>query len=1066
MTLETEVAALTTATTDLLNEVIDNKDTLTNKVAASAASATASENARDASFVARDGADASKDLAYAYSQDAASAVAYQDLAAIREALSTDTVVDVFIYDTSKDSDGGLWRERCSDLSWYNEPLNTATRGATRKFPAGVGIVAEASTVTFFDLTAGGFPMWMVFNITSLHGSYLQSGGCTSVSAMNGILTVGLSSVGLSCINFLMDTCYRYKSNYITIGGLNTGNFQQRNASNDFIQTEERGLLVNDAVNDIALTVRDDAPIDPKTGLKVPTIAAATNGGISVINGPAGVDTVVDITNGTSRFYAISALPEKFITYDINRKEIVEMGYPLSDYNIITSSDHQVYDQSSIPAIYTTNGHGHNTSYLQYLSKNLVALAKIETGNINTGLTLLAENPESPADGMTNFITKDWQSGWMQGDIKGAWLADTEVGDLDGTELVVNGTFDSDTSGWTDVSIGTATFEYFNNSVRLNRSADILNISKGSQSFSTIPGTRYLVNFDVTAEGSAVAKFRVSTSEGGSDVLDYTSEDGFNSVTFVAVGSVTYINIYPNTTTVTGVIVDNVSITEAVPDRSVNNKALAVKGTITRTPVNTNSELVAYSGFSATDYIEQPYNPDLDFGTGDFSIMGWVNLPSSTNTEYILYRSGAGAIQPRFYINCGYGLISLEIKDGTTTERVTATTNIRGRGYIFFCARRVGRVLSVSVNAVEEDTLISTGVDITNLTGSLRLGVRQDGLYPLTGSIALLRIGAGAPSDEQIAKIYNDEKKLFEANAKCTLPANNVQALDYDKTTDLLMIGTDMGACKFKGLVNVEQDVGVETVGGELVVNGGFDSDVAGWTNQGNWVWDSSGRAYHPLSDVFNMLLAPVAFEIGSSYFISFTLDNVSGTSLRCQVRRADLSPVANPQYPAEDESGQYSFIYTVSEESAYLAFGRNSAGVDVEAYIDNVSIYELTDESITDLDIKSVSINKGANLIGTDSGAFGYSPALNLREELAKDSKVYGFEQTPNWFESIGEDTFKIPYGHKPFSLYEGGLLKREGEAEDYTVTYDGVNYSIQFPPGAGPSHAGMEFCCFTTRSI
>ncbi|HMA77892.1 MAG TPA: hypothetical protein VKP88_02005, partial [Candidatus Paceibacterota bacterium] len=52
--------------------------------------------------------------------------------------------------------------------------------------------------------------------------------------------------------------------------------------------------------------------------------------------------------------------------------------------------------------------------------------------------------------------------------------------------------------------------------------------------------------------------------------------------------------------------------------------LIVNGTITRTKVAPGADLVGYSGFSSTNYLEQPYNPDLDFGTGDFCVMGWVN----------------------------------------------------------------------------------------------------------------------------------------------------------------------------------------------------------------------------------------------------------------------------------------------------------------------------------------------------------------------------------------------------------------------------------------------------------
>ena len=68
---------------------------------------------------------------------------------ILQGISTDildTAVDIFIYDTSKDSDGGEWRNRTQDTSWYNETLNTATRGSRREFPAVAMIVSTSTTV--------------------------------------------------------------------------------------------------------------------------------------------------------------------------------------------------------------------------------------------------------------------------------------------------------------------------------------------------------------------------------------------------------------------------------------------------------------------------------------------------------------------------------------------------------------------------------------------------------------------------------------------------------------------------------------------------------------------------------------------------------------------------------------------------------------------------------------------------------------------------------------------------------------------------------------------------------
>jgi len=120
-------------------------------------------DARDRAEAAADGAEGHADKADQWAQDAKS-VACQDLAAVSKVLSGLTgVVDTFVYDTSRDSDGGAWRHRCQALSWYNEPLNTATRGKTREFPALVLIVLQTNKVLLYDLTDPRAPMWMVFD---------------------------------------------------------------------------------------------------------------------------------------------------------------------------------------------------------------------------------------------------------------------------------------------------------------------------------------------------------------------------------------------------------------------------------------------------------------------------------------------------------------------------------------------------------------------------------------------------------------------------------------------------------------------------------------------------------------------------------------------------------------------------------------------------------------------------------------------------------------------------------------------------------------------------------------
>ena len=113
----------------------------------------------------------------------------------------DTAVDIFVYDTRKDSDGGAWRKRTQHTSWYNETLNTATRGSRKEFPAVAVIVCRTNTLTIYDGDDPDLPMWMVFNtVGSANTSMAFLGGTTDVisscSISNGtlVITIGYASI--------------------------------------------------------------------------------------------------------------------------------------------------------------------------------------------------------------------------------------------------------------------------------------------------------------------------------------------------------------------------------------------------------------------------------------------------------------------------------------------------------------------------------------------------------------------------------------------------------------------------------------------------------------------------------------------------------------------------------------------------------------------------------------------------------------------------------------------------------------------------------------------------------
>ena len=127
---------------------------------------------------------------------------------------------------------------------------------------------------------------------------IGSGGTVRcVSTLNGVVIVGkagasssVASDGIQLVNFIEDGAKQYNANSTYT---HKSNISDRNAVG--YGGAEGNPIINHNVNDVAMTVLPNAPIDADTGLPVPTIAVATNGGVSIIKDDG---SVVDITQST------------------------------------------------------------------------------------------------------------------------------------------------------------------------------------------------------------------------------------------------------------------------------------------------------------------------------------------------------------------------------------------------------------------------------------------------------------------------------------------------------------------------------------------------------------------------------------------------------------------------------------------------------------------------------------------------------------------------------------------------------------------------------------------------
>ena len=738
--------------------------------------------------------------------------------------SSADIVDVFIYDTRNDSDGGAWVDSATTQSWYTETLNTATRGATRAFPKVALIVAQTTKVTIYDMTRADVPMWMVF----IRGSGRMLNGTlpvTSVFMLNGILSAGTYGRALSTARFISDVGVLYYSN---ITYLYDKPIVNRNDLNAWVTVYDTDYIINGYINDVAMTVIDSAPIDAETGIAVPTIAVATDAGVSVIDGPAGVVTVVDITcsnatYGLSKkvnFNGEQLLFEFVTSSNINGVVYAFDQVPSAD-NVITLNT-KTGSTVNADAFYDSRNPAHANSDLPILSNlaNGLNISALENGAVSTsaGLTLLAEDTNTPANGMAAYITDTYNTGWMQGDIKLATLMD-------------------------------------------------------------------------------------STAE-------------------------------------------TITSADTVADRSVNANDLSVVGTLTKSAVATGAELMAYSGFSTADYLEQPYNADLDFGTGDFYVMGWIERGANSSAYYIerakpgtatgvmFIRSDASNDQVSVYI----GGTTISISDGLPRNALTFLSVVRRSG-----------VVEVYSNGVFKDST-TAAADLTIADAILRIGCRAyiDTTPALLSSISMVRIGSGAPSADQIAKIYNDEKELFAENAQCLLPSASVTALSYDKGRDRLTVGTDSGLASFCGLARYDATDNTfdttQTVSSSVVAVSSYASRHAIATDAQSYaiapsipIIDQDEWGNVPLTvtgtatqDFINKCLwIELSESVNVPCELSIKLFGPSGEPLEVGVIQAGISQTygnRNPRYGLQKTQNDYSISHQLSNGNTYYKL-RNIARV-------------------------------------------------------------------------------------------------------------------------------------------
>ena len=767
-----------------------------------------------------------------------------------KAKTSDTATSIFVYDTRKDSDGGAWRHRTQNTSWYNEPVST-TRGARREFPVVAVIVAEQEKLTIYDGDDPNLPMWMHFefneypNMANLGytpvglghvGSHPFSAmHISSVHALNGYMFIGGNRVLNASsshsgwdLNFISEVMYEYLNFPLSAARTTKwkldGNIAQRNSklstskptSRYSTSGSSRGILGE--TNDIAMIIEPNAPVDPYTKLPVPTTAVATNKGTSIIrgNGIYEGETVADVvyTGNPDTQYVDFRKSDNALVMSMNNNSIyVHVIYEIPTSNKTAA---QPYQKGNIDdEFYRTASSSQWNQSLWIQGNGATGTACRIANNViagNGGINVIAPNRQTHTGGMVAEISHSYNSGYMFSDHRGAYLADTDSTNITATTV---------TSNWAT----TGSWQYQSQKITLaSDGAGGINITHadagGSYVYSYLQftaeaNTDYIVQVDFSAYNSSDLEVVPAPYNSGNEKINLHGVPGLSKGGQFNSGSHTtlYLMINHNstsTTTIKNIVVQKVI--DDASDRSKSNKDLLVVGTINRSPVATGAELVSYQPANSSSYLEgmkstSSLGLSMNF-SNSWYMMFWYkkygkmslenfSTGAYNNTMFMVHLTDAG-----FYLRGQTGDVNLESSqfgNENVWNQFLAVYNGTNQLRIYKNSDYVhGRTVTFS----NQDARVILFGNSYNGNGGSE-GTRS---YSVESNsvMALARIGHGEPSQEFITKMYRDEIGLFQENAKCTLygTSSAVTGLTFDDSHDILHVGTSAGRSEFQGLTRI------------------------------------------------------------------------------------------------------------------------------------------------------------------------------------------------------------------------------------------------------------------------
>ena len=473
----------------------------------------------------------------------------------------------FIYDTRLDSDGGAWRKRCQNTSWYNETFDSR-RGSKKEFPSVVAITMDQGEVNLYDCDDPDTPLWMTFDVGYGHAIGNNSDWPTAVTCLNGIMVVGCYATygGMTIVNFVKDEMARIRG-AITSNGTNgwwPSGIAGRNANYTAgagFDDKNIGSIVSDDVWSVAMTAPPDAPIDPVSKLPIPYIAAGCDSGISIItpdwhdhdwvtppngaiyniissNGSYTIGRSVEFTDnhdlafimgdGSGDYDYLYVMHPEFAFRPVTMNITITTKNDSAGVNVVRSLFRGNYNDASVGPFDGWFSQGSNTSNTDNTHQHKCLMFKPKKGyefaaQTRNGLTHILEDPITSANSMVAYATTSYCSGWMPGVPTSMHIAETSATTIVGPSNVLGsfGNFDS-ASGW--ALSGTGAFSISGGKLVGDGTAGDSFAQRTESPAALVEGREYLVTFYVDHTAGSLY-LRV----GNQSYSDNINSDGYKEV---------------------------------------------------------------------------------------------------------------------------------------------------------------------------------------------------------------------------------------------------------------------------------------------------------------------------------------------------------------------------------------------------------------------------------------------------------------------------------------------------------------------------------------------------------